>query len=128
MKHPVEGKAVTMKDYFAGDAKSRGHHSGDHGVILQLADDPAACPGLNKYFIDAAADSAVLLIGYIFIPFRLFQSDLRPARQRMVFADDQNHVLLINRKNSMDMKILTEWFGLFLIKVYSVIMTKRAGS
>lgn len=26
------------------------------------------------------------------------------------------------------MKILTEWFGLFLIKVYSVIMTKRAGS
>lgn len=30
--------------------------------------------------------------------------------------------------NSLFMKILTEWFGLFLIKVYSVIMTKRAGS
>ena len=23
MKHPVEGKAVTMKDYFAGDAKTQ---------------------------------------------------------------------------------------------------------
>jgi len=34
MKHPVEGKAVTMKDYFAGDAKT--HLTGMLGGFIWM--------------------------------------------------------------------------------------------
>ena len=34
MKHPVEGKAVTMKDYFAGDAKT--HFTGMLGGFIWM--------------------------------------------------------------------------------------------
>lgn len=65
MKHPVEGKAVTMKDYFAGDAKTHltgmlGGFIWMNGMVISFMGAGAANPAISYALSNAAPVVAMI--------------------------------------------------------------------
>ncbi len=65
MKHPVEGKAVTMKDYFAGDAKTHltgmlGGFIWMGGMVISFMGAGAANPAISYALSNAAPVVAMI--------------------------------------------------------------------
>lgn len=69
MKHPVEGKAVTMKDYFAGDAKTHltgmlGGFIWMGGMVISFMGAGAANPAIS-YALSNAAPVVAMIWGVL---------------------------------------------------------------
>ena len=66
MKHPVEGRVVTMKDYFAGDVKDSSHRDAGRflywmgGMVISFMGAGAANPAISYALSNAAPVVAMI--------------------------------------------------------------------